>query len=229
MKLAIMQPYLFPYIGYWQLVNAVDTFVIYDDVNFIKQGYINRNNILIRGCKVLFTLNLIGASSNKLINEIEVGNNEKKLLKTFRQVYSKAPFYFYVMPLIEQIFSSEEKNLAKFVGNSIILLAQYLQVETEFKYSSTIAKDNDLKAQDMVIEISKLLGATTYVNAIGGKGLYSKDVFRSRGLTLQFIKSKPTSYTQFNKDFVPNLSIIDVLMFNSVDDVRSMLNGYELI
>ena len=105
MTLAIMQPYLFPYIGYWQLLNAVDTFVLYDDVNYINKGYINRNSILVDGKAQQFTLELINASQNKLINEIEIGNNSKKLLKTITQSYIKAPFFEDIITLIEEILT----------------------------------------------------------------------------------------------------------------------------
>ena len=82
MTVAIMQPYLFPYIGYWQLIHAVDTFVIFDDVNYIKKGYINRNNILVNGQKQTFTLELMSASQNKLINDIDIGNNIEKVMES---------------------------------------------------------------------------------------------------------------------------------------------------
>ena len=110
MNLAVMQPYLFPYIGYWQLIDAVDIFIIYDDVNFIKRGYINRNNILENKTSQLITLELIGASQNKRINEISIGNNVNKLLKTLKQNYLKAPFYKDVFPVLEEILNNEEKK-----------------------------------------------------------------------------------------------------------------------
>src|SRR5690606_19151193 len=113
MKIAIMQPYLFPYIGYWQLINAVDTFVIYDDVSFINKGYINRNYILLSGKPQRFTLELSKASQNKLINEIEVGNNQNKILRTISFSYKKAPFYKKAFSLIEDIFQQKEKNLTE--------------------------------------------------------------------------------------------------------------------
>lgn len=228
MTLAIMQPYLFPYIGYWQLINAVDTFVIYDDVNFIKQSYINRNSILANGQAQAITLELFGASSNKLINEISVGNNKKKLLKTIKQNYIKAPYFDDVFPIIDDILNQEEKNLAKFIGYSLQKLSNYLEIDTKFIYSSDIEKDNSLKAQDKVLEICNILQADNYINAIGGKELYSKDDFKNFDITLNFLETELIEYKQYKNDFVPYLSIIDIMMFNK-NEIKEMLARYELV
>lgn len=229
MTVAIMQPYLFPYIGYWQLINAVNTFVIYNDVNFIKQGYINRNAILTNGKSQQFTLELIGASSNKLINEISVGNNKNKVLKTIKQNYSKAPYYNEIIIIIEEILNNEEKNLAKFIGFSLMKISNYLGINTKFMFSSDIEKNNDLKAQEKVLEICKILQANKYINAVGGQELYSKEIFRENKMELNFLKTKLVEYKQFNYEFVAYLSIIDVLMFNDKEKVIHYLNDFELI
>jgi hypothetical protein len=229
MKIAVMQPYFFPYIGYWQLINAVDTFVIYDDVNFIKRGYINRNNFLQNQKPQLFTLELFGASQNKKINEISVGNNSKKLLKTIKQNYSKAPFFKDVFLLLEEILANKEKDLSKFLGFSLEKISNYLDIKVEFFYSSDIKNDKNLKAQDRLIEMARTLIATDYINAIGGQHLYDKDVFLKSGIQLNFLQTKLIKYKQFNNEFVPNLSIIDVMMFTSIDEIKKMLDEYELI
>ena len=229
MTLAIMQPYLFPYIGYWQLINAVDVFVIFDDVNFIKKGYINRNLILVGGKSQQFTLELIGASQNKLINEIEVGNNSQKLLKTIEMSYKKAPYFDNVYPIIEDILNNKEKNLAKFIGYSLEQISSYLKLNTKFIYSSDIEKDNSLKAQDKILDICKKLNATSYMNAIGGQELYSKEIFKENGIELYFLKTELLEYKQFKNNFIPYLSIIDILMFNHVTEVKLMLCKYDLV
>ena len=229
MNLAVMQPYLFPYIGYWQLVDAVDIFVIYDDVNFIKRGYISRNNILQNQKAQLFTLELIGASQNKKINEISVGNNSKKLLKTIKQNYSKAPFFNDVFQVLDEILNNEEKELSKFLGFSLVKIAKYLNIDTKFLYSSDIKNDKTFKAQDRLIEMSKILNATGYINSIGGIELYDKEIFSQNDIHLSFLKAHEISYKQFNNEFVPNLSIIDIMMFTSIDEMKKMLDEYELI
>ena len=224
-----MQPYLFPYIGYWQLINAVDTFIIYVDVNFIKQGYINRNSILSNGKSQVITMELIGASSNKLINEIEVGNNREKLLKTIKQNYTKAPYFVTVYPIIENILNQNEKNLANFIGYSLEKISNYLEIDTKFIYSSEIKKNNILKAQDKILDICKNLDVRKYINAIGGQELYSKEIFKENDIELNFLKTELVQYKQFKNDFVPYLSIIDILMFNKKNDIKIMLDRYELI
>lgn len=223
-----MQPYLFPYIGYWQLIHAVDTFVIFDDVNYIKKGYINRNSILVNGSPHLFTLSLIGASQNKHINEITVGNTSVKLLKTLEMTYKKSPYFSSIYPLIEQIVLNDEKNLAKFIYKSFETIAHYLGINTKFIFSSDIKKNNRLKAEDKIIEICEIMGAKTYINPVGGKELYRKEHFHLHNINLYFLNSEPIKYRQFEYEFVPYLSIIDILMFNSKSEIQDMLERYTL-
>jgi len=229
MTLAIMQPYFFPYIGYWQLIRAVDMFVIYDDVNYIKKGYINRNSILIHGKEQLFTLELLGASQNKYINEIKVGSNHQKLLKTIAVNYKKAPYFKITFPIIQDILLQDEKNLAKFIGYSLKMISNYLSIKTKFIYSSKIEKDNSLKGQDKILEICKKLHTDNYINAIGGKELYDKEVFKKEGIELNFIESDIIEYKQFDHPFVPYLSIIDIMMFNSKEEIQKMLERYQFV
>lgn len=225
MKLAIMQPYFFPYIGYWQLISAVDTFVIYDDVNYVKKGYINRNQILVNNASHLITLELIGASQNKRINEIVVGGNLTKLLKTINLAYKRAPYFHETFPVLEDILMQKEDNLACFIGYSLLKVSEYLGIHTQFTYSSLIKKNNSLKAQDKIIEICKNLQATDYVNTIGGRSLYGRDVFKRNDLGLHFLKPAKIKYMQFKEEFVPNLSIIDILMFNNKEAIHSFLRN----
>lgn len=232
MRIGIMQPYFFPYIGYWQLINAVDKYVIYDDVNFIKGGWINRNRVLMNGESKLINLQMHKASPNKLINEVEVLGDtvyNKKMLKTLGDNYRKAPLFKNAFPVIERAIIQEEKNLAKYLEYGIRQVCDYLSVDTEILVSSSIEKNNELRAQDKVIEICKILGADEYVNAIGGQSLYSHEDFAAKGLRLKFLKTGEIEYKQFNYDFVPNLSIIDVMMFNSIDEIKVMLSDYELL
>lgn len=225
MTLAIMQPYFFPYIGYWKLINAADIFVIYDDVNYIKQGYINRNSILLESKAQKITLEVIGASSGKMINEVRVGGNNKKILKGIDQAYKKAPNYEKVFPLIQSILEDPEQNLAKFLGNSIQKISAYLEMNTKIIYSSDLEKDNSLKAQEKVLDICQRLEASHYINAIGGQELYCKETFRSKKIGLDFIQTELVEYQQFKNEFIPNLSIIDVMMFNNIDTIKEMLKN----
>lgn len=229
MKLAIMQPYFLPYIGYWQMIKAVNKYVIYDDVNYIKGGWVNRNKMLLGGKEFLFNLELKGASPNKLFLEIEVNENQSKLLRTVRQAYVKAPYYTQIMQLLDKILEYDKGNLGRFLGNSLIEIANYLSINTEFIYSSDIEKDNELRAQDKVLHICHKLGATQYYNAIGGQELYSKEDFAKEGIELSFLKTTKIEYNQFKNEFVPWLSILDILMFNSPEEINQMLDNYELV
>ena len=229
MKIAVMQPYFFPYIGYFQLMNAVDLFVIYDDVNYMKQGWINRNRILLNGQPHYITIGLADASSFKKINEINVSFDSSKLLKTIYQAYRKAIYISEVYQLIEMVVSLEENNLAKFVSNSIIGIAKYIGIEKKFINSSRNGIGIELKGQERILDICKFSNATHYYNAIGGQNLYDKNEFYKNGVELKFIKTNEIYYKQFNNNFVPSLSIIDVMMFNSKDEIKKMLNKYELI
>lgn len=229
MKVAVMQPYFFAYIGYWQLINAVDVFVIYDDVNFIKKGYINRNNILFNNKPYRITLELLGASQNKLINEIYLGDNRPNILKIIKQSYSKAPYFRDVYSLLEKILIDEEKNLGLFLEKLIKNVSSYIGIDTRFIRSSELDKDNNLRGQDKILQICQLLDADVYINAIGGKELYDKQSFFDKSISLNFIESEIVEYPQFGNEFCAYLSIVDVLMFNSVSDIKEVLNNYKLI
>ncbi len=232
MKLGIMQPYFLPYIGYWQLLNAVDRYVIYDDVNFINRGWINRNRILIGGKPAYFNLPVLGASQNKLIKDIQVNHDRRllnKSLKTIELTYKKAPFFEAVFPLMVLILNCRQESLSDFLQNSIELICQYLEIETGLVVSSALKKNNDLKGEEKILEICSLLKVSEYYNAIGGWKLYSSERFREKGIELKFLKTAPIVYTQFNNEFQPNLSILDVMMFNPVPKIKKMLEQYTLI
>jgi hypothetical protein len=229
MRLGIMQPYFLPYIGYFQLINAVDKYVVYDDVNFIKGGWINRNKILSQGNLLTINIPTNGASSFKKINEIDVGEKKERLLKTIEQEYKKAPFYKETFSLLSDIISYNNKNLAIFLANSITKISQHLEIQTEFIISSSIKKDNELKGKNKVISICNLLEATEYYNAIGGINLYSESEFKDHGIKLSFLKTNEIFYRQFKNSFVPSLSIVDVMMFNSIGDIKKMLHNYSLV
>ncbi|NBA75204.1 hypothetical protein GOQ04_06580 [Emticicia sp. ODNR4P] len=232
MKLAIMQPYIFPYIGYFQLIKAVDKFVIYDDVNFINRGWINRNRILVNGKDSLFTIPLKEASQNKLINDIDVNWDDawkSKWLKTLEQSYKKAPFFQQVLPIIEQTLGQEKTIFSEIIVENLRLINAYLGITTEIISSSSIYQNTELKAQTRIVDICLQEKANHYINPIGGIELYQKEVFEEKGIQLNFIKSKPVQYPQLKNEFVPWLSILDVLMFNSVEQIQTFLDSYELV
>ena len=234
MKIGIMQPYFCPYLGYWQLMNAVDRYVVYDDVNFIKGGRINRNAILVQGQAHNINLILSGASPNKHINEVAVDASpraQQKLLKTIGEAYRKAPYYQQVFPLVEQVVTNGETDLGKYLYDSFRIIGGYLGIGTELILSSRMEKDCSLRAHEKVISICKLLGGTEYYNSVSGVPLYEphRDLFEAAGLELSFPVMRQIEYPQFRNEFVPNLSIIDVMMFNSQERCQELLHEYDLL
>jgi len=234
MKLAIMQPYFMPYIGYFQLINLVDKFVFYDDVTFIKQGWINRNQILINDQAKLFSVPLSNASSHTLIKDVLISDIryekwKKSFLSTIMFNYKKAKNYEIVEALIERILLTPPKTISDLAIKSVIEISNYLDLDTEFDVSSQNYGNTHLSGQDRVLDICQKENANTYINPIGGMELYSRDIFSERKIELMFISAHKTIYKQFSSDFIPFLSIIDVLMFNDKKQVLEMLNNFDLV
>jgi hypothetical protein len=234
MKLAIMQPYFFPYIGYFQLINAVDKFVIYDDVQFIKEGWIHRNRLLVNQSAKLFTLPLKKASHTARIYERSLAtqhwkNEQKKILTMIRQSYGKSPYFHDTIALIESCFLYDGSGLVDFLLHSLNACCRQLGISTRLILSSSLDINTELKAQDRVIAICTNLKASHYINAIGGMDLYDCSSFSAAGINLSFIKTEDIIYSQFRNEFIPWLSIIDVMMFNSPDKIKQFLDKYELV
>lgn len=234
MKLAIMQPYFMPYIGYFQLINTVDKFIFYDDVTFIKQGWINRNQILINSKANMFSVPLSNASSHTMIKDVIVSEQryekwKKSFLSSIMFNYKKAVNYEKVRSLVENILADKPCSISDFAIKSIMQISNYLGLDTKFEVCSEHYSNNELSGQDRVLDICKQENATTYINPIGGVNLYSKSTFSTESIELLFIKSDDIIYKQFSNDFVPFLSIIDVLMFNSDKEVQDMLSKFKLV
>jgi len=231
-RVAIMQPYLFPYMGYFQLIAAVDTFVLYDDVQFMSPGWINRNRILVNAQAQMFTLPVKSAHLAQRINERVFASNfsfeKAKFLRKIAHSYSRAPFYKTVLPLIERILACTDNNVARFIEHSVRTLCEYLHIETPILISSELAIDTGEGAQSRVIAIVKRVGGDVYINPYGGIDLYDPVVFAQNGIALNFLRMDDVQYRQYGDAFVPFLSIIDVLMFNLPTDVREILTHYSL-
>lgn len=228
MKLAIMQPYLFPYIGYFQLAAAVDKFVFYDDVNFIKNGWINRNRMLLGDQVRYLTVPLAGASPTQKINDVLIQPRERwlrKLLESIRHAYAKAPQYPHVSELIEQILTTPFEHISLLASHTVTEICRYLEIDTEFVASSTRYGNAQLKGTQRVMDICAREHALIYVNLPGGRALYDSEAFSARGVELAFIEPNLRPYPQCDDTFHPALSILDVLMFNSKDCVRDMLSA----
>lgn len=220
MTAAIMQPYFCPYIGYFQLVAATDLFVFYDDVNYIRGGWINRNRIISGGKEFLFTVPIADASSYRLIKDTEVNWAVKDMAKihnNIRHSYARSPYFSDVFAIVDTIFAARHPTISALAIDSVKRFSHYLGLATEFKISSEEGyQKTDDRVQNLV-NILKAEGAEHYINPIGGQELYKKEDFLAHGIKLNFIKG------------TGSLSIIDVCMTHSRDEVREMLKNYSLI
>jgi hypothetical protein len=236
MKLAIMQPYFFPYVGYFQLMSSVDEFIIYDNIEFSKNGWINRNRILVSGKDSYITLPLRKDSDYLGIRDRFLSDrwllDRRKMLNRIVEAYRRAPEFKNCYEIIEKCLLYEERNLFNFLFNSLKEIKKHLEIYTPIQISSTISYDNELKGEKKVIAICKSKKADIYINPIGAQelGLYNSENFYKNNIKLFYLKSDDIVYKQFNNvDFVPWLSIIDVMMFNSREEIREILNQYELV
>lgn len=228
-----MQPYYLPYIGYFQLINEVDKFVIYDNIQYTKIGWINRNRFLQNGIDYLFTIPLRKGSDYLNINQRKLSDNSidirKKILRQINNNYRKARYFDSIFPIIENCLLLDETNLFEYVYSSILMIMKKLDIKTEVIISSTVNIDHNLKGQDKVIAICKEIGCIDYINSIGGQSLYNKGTFINSRINLKFIKTNEINYKQFDNKFVPWLSIIDVMMFNSKIEIQNMLKEYRIL
>lgn len=232
MKLGMMQPYFFPYLGYWQLMNMVDEYIIYDDVNYIKRGWINRNRIKANKEPQLFGISIRKASQNKLINEHEISLSDKDkdaLIKKLEFAYGKAPYFTETIDLFKEIVMYEDTNLAGFLANANRRTAAYMGIKTPIYSATEMKLDHTNRAQQRIIDICRERGDSEYINAIGGKELYNKEEFAREGIKLSFLRmDDDIVYPQGKGAFIPGLSILDVLMYNSREEVRGLLERYTL-
>ena len=232
--LSVMQPYAFPYFGYFCLIQSSNEIVFYDDVNFIKGGWINRNRILVNDKPTIFNIYLSSASSFKEIREIELLRDDKKVLsslRTIQQSYKNAPYFRDVFPIITKVFIESEGNIADFAIASIQAVYDYIDLPLRYrKSSSDFSHTKGEDKVDRLVHMCEELGYKNYINVMGGQELYTKEVFAERGINLYFNKPSLTPYNQFSdSDFHPYLSIIDVMMFCSPEKIREIINQYEII
>lgn len=230
MRVAIKQPYFMPYIGYFQLMKYADVYVVYDDVNYYKGGFINRNNILINGKSSILTIPVKKASPTKLICEVEIDRNSKKfknLLKTIYLSYKRAPYFDAVFPMLQRIINSDSVYISELIYSSFIEIAKYLELTTKIILSSNrFSTSRGIGREERLIHICRELGADEYISESTGLKIYSKVNFKKKGIDFIVFQPVLPTYQQFDNEFVSPLSIIDVLMFNSVSEVNNMLDMY---
>jgi hypothetical protein len=233
MRTAIMQPYFLPYLGYFQLISAVDTFVIYDTIQYTKKGWINRNQMLRNGAAAVFSIPLKKDSDYLHIVDRQLSDafDPDKLCAQISGAYRKAPQFEGAMPIIENIVLFKAENLFDYIHHAISMCCDYLDIKTSLRVSSQIeGGPSELRNADRVIDICKRTDATGYINPPGGRDLYSSTEFHANGLDLQFLQPRLSPYPQFGAAFVPSLSILDVMMFNARGVISGeMLGGYDLV
>ncbi len=229
-----MQPYFFPYIGYFQLIKYVDKMVIYDEIEYTKQSWINRNQILLNHQAHFFSIGIQKASDYLPINQRKLSEQflkkgSKKILAQIENAYRKAPFFKSTFELVKECFYCVHTNLFEYIFFSIQQVCQYLEIQTPLIISSNLDFDNGLKREQKVIAIVQSIDGKKYINPIGGKDLYDSEDFLKEEIRLYFLKTQPIVYPQFGKTFQAFLSIIDVLMFNPLERVQHFLNQFSLI
>ncbi|MEL0168562.1 MAG: WbqC family protein [Pseudomonadaceae bacterium] len=228
MNLAVMQPYLFPYIGYFHLIYAADLFLIYDDVHYIKQGFVNRNNVLSANGVTRFSVPVPGGSSNRLISELEFSPNVEKILRTIEQCYSKTPYFEPVFKIVQDTLKFEDRRIASVCQKGFNDILAYLEIDKTFRRTSELEYDRNRPAQERLIEFCRTFGADRYINTPGGRALYTRKDFTEHGIDLRFVDPIPVEYCQGTAEFVPYLSIIDILMHCSPGETRALLTQYTL-
>ncbi|MCQ4264374.1 hypothetical protein CXK91_00390 [Stutzerimonas stutzeri] len=230
---SMMQPYLFPYMGYFQLIALSDVFVLGDDLQFVKGSWMNRNRILVNGQPKLITFPLKKGHQTERINERWLCDDFDKeadaLLTMLERCYAKAPHRDTVLPLIHGILHCPERNLALFTENALRCLCAYLNIRTPIYRGSSLGLPAKMEMQDRVIQITHRMDGELYLNPIGGMDLYCPARFRADGLLLRFLRMDDIAYPQFKHPFVPSLSIIDVLMFNSRETLKDLLQRFSVL
>ena len=231
MKLAVMQPYVFPYLGYFQLIANADRFVVLDDVNFITRGWIHRNRILGTGGPDMFTIPLHKASSNRRICDHEIAVEDRlweKLPRILQRSYAKAPQFDTAWPLIESVLSCGETNLASFNLFALRAVLEFLGIRTPIVESSRVYGNDDLSFTARLVDICRREGADVYLNPEGGREIYSAEDFSPHGIELQFLVHEPAPYPQFGGPFEERLSIIDALIFNDRPALQKLLASFRI-
>lgn len=241
-SLAIMQPYFFPYIGYFQLIDSVDEFLLYDNLNFIDSGWIARNRIRQKNAApVFFIVPLKNKSSNCMIGEIKIDNGRpwrKKMLKSFVNAYNKAEHFEEIMPVLEEILSVEYETVSELNAESIKRICRLLDIKTPVLTDNSPYEDIEReiagldklpRMHERAVRICQRHGVQRLNNPIGGTALYSKEFFKEYGIELNFIKTGKIEYNQFWQEFAPSLSIIDVLMHCGAEKTKELLKNYTLV
>jgi len=253
--LSAKQPYFLPHLAYYQVISAVDKYIIYSNINFIRHGWISRNRILmLNKGPSFFIVPLLHQSCNRKINEIRIDqsyNWQRKILKSVSWNYRKAPYFDETFPLIESVINHETDLIWELAAESTIRIASYLDIKTEIQTDNSPYAELDLKLESnnyrdeeifrnlgihgyekkviRIIYIALTEKADIFIDSIGGRELYDPCIFRKHGIDFRFLNMNPVSYKQLSADFYPSLSIIDTLMNCGKEKTKELLKEYTLV
>jgi hypothetical protein len=230
-----MQPYFFPYLGYYALIQSADKWIVFDEVQFIRHGWIERNRILKPNSGWQYiSAPLEKHSRSTLIKDIKIKNTEDWKARIFNQLEhykKKAPYYRQVLDFLNQAFLFHTEYISLLNAHLLNESCNYLSIPFHYEiYSGMNTRIDPINEPgDWALNISKAIGASCYINPIGGIALFNKKKFDKKGIDLKFLKFNLIEYNQHRSVFEPGLSIIDVMMFNSPGVIREILNQCELI
>lgn len=235
MTTAIMQPYFYPYIGYFQLIQAADRFILFDDVQYIRHGWINRNRILKPGEGVQYIImSLATHTRNTLIKEIqpaEADTNKDRILRQMEHYKKTAPYYKTVRAFMEDCFATTQNSIAEMNGCYLKAVCDYIGIDFKIELSSQMNFDYSQvqDAGEWALQMCKQLQVTEYINPAGGRELFDNAKFEKSDIRLRFLQPSLRTYNQRREHFEPGLSIIDVMMFNEPAAIRQLINDYQLV
>ena len=234
MKISVMQPYFFPYLGYFSLIQDSDVFVVLDNVQYVRRGWMNRNRVIGKNqSPVYFHLSTIKAPQKTMTRQIKIDHNRewKKTLLDKLDYYEKsAPYFEETKAMVERLISFETDSLCDMNIHILEELCKFLGITTKFVLASDLEIDESkiIETDDWGLEITKTFGASDYINLWGGRHIYSVNKYNNSNITLKFIENELVYYNQHNEMFIKSLSIIDVLMYNDRAETMDLINKYSV-
>lgn len=231
MILAAMQPYVFPYLGYFQLIREADAFYWLDGVAFIRRGWSNRNVLVGRNGPVRFVYPVLSGARDQSYAEVRLSLPDyhiRKFLEMVSHHYQKAPFFDEVFPVIQTAVSIETDSFCELAMHSTRTLCRYMGIETPLTPTASWPESRDFRGEARILALCRRGAAHCFLNAEGGRDLYDPCVFASEGIELRFLCHSPAAYPQPGDRFVPRASTIDALMNNSIPKLQWLLDQFDI-
>lgn len=236
MKIGIMQPYFFPYIGYFSLIKNTDKFILFDPVQFIRHGWIERNRVLKPqlGWQYI-AVPLVKHELSTAIKDVRINNSEdwkNRLLAQLQHYKKKSPFYKQTIEVVQKGLDIETDSIVQLNYLTLKAVCDYLEIPFDCEiFSEMNLEIEQVNAPDeWALNICKALGYKEYWNPPGGMEFFDPKKYEEAGIDLKFQKVNVQPYPQRRgpENIETGLSIIDVMMFNSPEVIKDMLDDYEL-